>query len=469
MSGVRNLLNIAKSALFASQASVNVASHNIANQSTEGYRKQEANLATRSGVKLLHHVYGEGVNITSIRQRQTIFADRRIYQENTRLGEWSGRTRIMEQIESIFTGIGESDLNAKINDFFNAWEDLTNDPASLEFRTQLVQSTQSLTGKFHDVDSGLQSIRENLNAEISGKVITANELLHKIHELNDKIAALEYTGVNANDLRDQRDRFIRELTGLMDIETHNREHGRVEIIHEGITILNRDNVFELSTRGVSRDGRETTEVYVGDTKVHPTTGEISGLLTVQNEVLAKYQDEMDELAEGIVTRVNSNHELGFDLYGNVGSHFFDPGKVTARNIKISDKIVEDMKKIAAASGTHDWAAGVHTSNGIGDNENAKRIAELRYVRAMKKNSATFNEVYNAFYADVGFDTQEAKRNQQNHQVLIDQLDNYRDSMVGVSLDEELADIQKFQHSYAAASKLVRMADEMMRTLVNMIG
>ncbi len=468
MSGIRNLLNIAKSAIFASQSSVNVASHNVANLNTEGYRKQEAQLSTRSGVQELFHVFGEGVNIDQIRQRQTKFADQRIYQESTRLGHWKSRTRIMEQIEALFTGVGESDLNAKMTDFFNAWEDLSTDPSSIEFRTQLEQRTRSLTAKFHDLNQGLNEIHENINGEIAGKVREVNEFLHKIHKLNDKIANLEYTGIMANDLRDQRNQLLRDLSGYMDIHVQERSHGRVEIIYDGMTLLNKDNVFELSTNTVSENDRKNTEISVHNKNLTIDSGEIGALYAVHEQMLTPYQEKLDELAREIVTQVNNYHELGFDLYGDLGSYFFEPGKIRAENIQLSDNIADDLKKVAAAGGTHDWMSGTHVSNGPGDNTTALKIAELQHVRVMEKNTTTFEGVYNKLYAEVGFDTAETKNNQKNHQLLVDQLDNYRESIVGVSLDEEMADILKFQNAYKAAAKLVSTGDEMFATLINMV-
>lgn len=468
MSGIRNLLNIAKSALFASQTSVNVASQNVSNVNTEGYRKQEAQLVTRTGVRTLHYVLGDGVDVQQIRHRQTKFADQRVYQENTRLSHWQNRTRMLEQIEALFTGVGESDLNAKITAFFNSWEDLSSDPASMEFRTEVEQAANSLTAKFHDLDTGFNEIRENLNAEIAGKVREVNVILHKIHNLNTKISGLEYSGQMANDLRDERSRLIRDLSGYMDITLKDRAFGQVEISYKGMTLLNKNDVFELSTKTVSQNNRKNTEIYVHDSKIEVDDGAIGALYAVHKNMLNPYQDTVDELAKGIVTQVNNNHQIGFDLYGNLGSYFFEPGKITAGSIKLSDNISNDLRKIAAAGGTHDWTAGTHVSNGVGDNSIALQIAALQNVRVMNNNTTTYEGVYNALYAEVGFDTDESKNNQHNYQLLVDQLDNYRESIVGVSMDEEMADILKFQNSYNAAAKLVTAADDMFGTLINMI-
>jgi len=131
--------------------------------------------------------------------------------------------------------------------------------------------------------------------------------------------------------------------------------------------------------------------------------------------------------------------------------------------------LDSPEKIAAASGIYDYINNIHESNGVGDNSIARKIAQLRDVTLLNKNSATFQDVYSNLYANVGFDTSEAKQNEESHQLLVNQLDNYRESLVGVSIDEEMADLMKFQNNYAAAAKLITVANDSMKTLLSIVG
>ncbi|MBD3276580.1 MAG: flagellar hook-associated protein FlgK [Candidatus Marinimicrobia bacterium] len=467
MSGVRSLLNIAKSALFSNQAGVNTAGHNIANVNTEGYSKQDVQLYNIPGVMNKLGIPGDGVDVSGIEQRQTKFADQRMFQENSRLGHWEAREKTLQQIEGLFYGVGENDINVMMNNFFNAWEDVSNNPESPEFRTEVVQVTKELTDKFHNMDTSFGELRTNLNEEVKAKVRRVNEILHEVYEYNDRIAQLEYNGAMANDLRDRRRLLVRELSGMMDVQIQETKLGKLQIAHQGVTLVGQDDVFEMTTKTEMDDGFFLTKIFGNGREFSFKSGEIAGILDARDTNLKGYQDTIDGLASEVVQQVNKIHNLGFDLNGNLGGDFFQPGKLTAGTIEIRSDLEDNLDRIAAAGGDHDWALNIHTSHGVGSNNTALRLAELRYIKFMKNDTSTFEQVYTALYADVGFDSKEAQTNKTSTQMLVDQIDNYREGISNVSLDEEVMAMMNFQNSYAAASKLVTIADDMFKTILQM--
>ena len=469
MSGVSGLLNIAKSAILAQQAGMNVVSHNIANANTEGYSKQELTLGSRPGIKNSAYSIGQGVDAMEVRQRQAAFIDKRIQSELTNLGKWETSRRVLEQVETIFTGVGESDLNVAMNNFFNAWEDVSSNPESLEFRGQVVQQGKALTDKFHEMAEGFTEIRDNLNAEVDGAITNINRTFRKIWDLNRTIEEAESTGNTANDLRDQRNLLLKEVSTLINVEVQTTNQGGIQISSGGTMLLDRSNLVELTTQTVSEGGLSTTRVYAGNKELNVQGGELGGLLQVRDSTLTDYQSKLDTLANAMVTNINREHEKGFGLDGSTGQEFFTSTRISASDIELSTTILENQDKIATAAGEHDWVNDIHTSNGPGDNSIARQIAGLRNIKILSDRTSTFESYYNTMYSEVGFDTIDAKQNQENHQLLTDQLKNYRDSAVGVSIDEEMADIMKFQHSYVAAAQLISVANQMMDTLVNLLG
>ncbi len=469
MSGLSNLLNIAKSSLLAQQSSMNVVSHNIANANTEGYSKQEMQLVNRPGTGLIKGLAGSGVDSSHVRQRQTQFADRRIFNENSRLGEWDLTQRILDQVEIAFTGTGESDLNVAINDYFNSWEDLSGNPESLEFRNQLIQQGDRLTSKFHEIHEGLTEIEDNVEAEFMAVVEEVNRIVDQVAELNDTVEREESTGGTANDLRDQRRLLLKQLSGLVPTSYSETPSGVVRVSVGGQLLLGRNSKIHLTGEVSGTEAGSEALIYVGDHQVDIAGGEIAGLQRIHDTLIPKYKDKLDGIAREMVTRVNNLHRQGFGLDGETGRDFFVPEGQDASGIRLNADLRENSSHIATAAGTHDYASDVHTSNGPGDNSIARSIADLRNVKALNDRSATFNQAYNDLYADVGFDTLDAKRNSESHQVLMDQLTNYRDSITGVSIDEELADMMKFQNSYNAAARMISVADEMMKTLINILG
>jgi len=469
MAGISDLLNIAKSALFAQQSAMNVVNHNIANADTEGYSKQEIQFRNIAAAMNMRDQIGRGVDSSNVRQRQAGFANLRIRQETTNLGRWTASRRILEQVETLFTGAGESDLNAAINDFFNAWEDLSGNPESTEFRGQLLQKAQALTGKFHELNNSMGEIKDNLNTEINSTVDRVNNILRQVEGLNDTIEATELRGERANDLRDQREVLLRQLSGLIDIEVHEQPGGTMQVSHNGLLLLDRGTRLPVEATTSAKNGELFTEISINGRATSFDNGELGGLLHVRNELIPSYQNDINAIAKGVVESVNEHHKNGFGSDGSTGNNFFNPNGLNAGNINLSQDVLNSPEKIAAAGGTHDYINDIHESNGVGDNSIARKIAQLRDVTLLNKNSATFQDVYSNLYANVGFDTNEAKQNEESHQLLVNQLDNYRDSLVGVSIDEEMADLMKFQNNYAAAAKLITVANESMKTLLSIVG
>lgn len=448
---------------------MNVVSHNIANANTEGYSRQEISFSGRPGLQNIENIIGQGVDAGRVRQRQAEFADRRIRSEMGLLGHSETSRRILEQIETLFAGVGESDLNAVMNKFFNSWEDLSSNPESMEFRAQVIQKARTLVDKFHSMASGMNEVRKNINFEIGSSVKDVNRILSQIYDLNETIEYAESNGNTANDLRDSRNLLLKELSKKMDVDVQETSAGAVQVSYDGIILLDRRSLTELDATTVSDGTQSSTKIIASGHELTVTGGEIGGLLQVRDSYLTGYTNTIDDIASSLVDNVNSHHSLGFDLNGDTDINFFNPNVTNADSIEINLDILNDASKIATAEGAHDWVNNVHTSNGPGDNTIARRIANLRDIKVLQDRSTTFSDYYNSLYADVGFDTVDSQQNEENHQLLVDQLENYRDSTVGVSVDEEMADMMKFQHSYTAAARLVSVANEMMTTLINLVG
>ena len=177
---------------------------------------------------------------------------------------------------------------------------------------------------------------------------------------------------------------------------------------------------------------------------------------MRDAAIPDYLSRLDALAGGIITEVNNLHTGGFDLDALAGEAFFSG--TTAADIGINPNIQADPNRIAAAS----TAAGVP-----GDNSNAIAIAGLQHAGIMGGGTATYDDFYSALVTDVGNQVQTAAGYAEHQGVMVTSLENYRDSISGVSLDEEMLNLIKFQHAYDAAAKLISTVDEMIDTVMNM--
>jgi flagellar hook-associated protein 1 FlgK len=187
-------------------------------------------------------------------------------------------------------------------------------------------------------------------------------------------------------------------------------------------------------------------------------GKLKGWLEARDIVITDYKNRLDTLAQTLMTQVNNLHQNGFDLNGLAGEVFFD-GTGAAADIEVNANIAGDLDLIAAAADPLTFP---------GDNRNAIEIANLQHQLVMSGNTATFNDYYSSLVRDVGNEVLKSDTYYTHQSEMLAQLDNYRESISGVSLDEEMINLIKFQNAYTAAAKLVSTADELLQTVIQMI-
>jgi len=560
MAGINGIMNLAGNALLTQQKAINVTGNNIANVNTPGYSRQKLILENKTPVQSSVGPMGNGVDAVSVARVYDRFLGVQINSESESLGRWETKKNGLELAEVIFDESGEFGLSQFLSQFWGAWQDLTNDPAGYNERVVLQAKSEVMTGTFNRIYSDLQKAREGFDASIEGAVEEINRLALRIADLNAKIMEVEATGYSANDYRDQRDLALKELAGLIDINTFEDATGRVTVsVGAGQTLVGSNSFRNLTTqvngfgsKDIAWVGQDGTTVNITG---HISSGKLKGWLEARDVDIRGYMRQLDILAEGLMEQVNNLHQAGFGLDGSTGNDFFT-GIATASgsmdslltitaepggtgNIRVTlvgggtvgaetvttDAVTGDIRiaiedgvstgaQIAAALQAHsgiytvvaaapgaawDLSAGANTaalaggssaeaiqvnaaistnldlmaasstSAGIpGNNDQAIAIANLQHALTMNGNSSTFEDFYNSLVSKVGGDVQTANA-YYNHQFdMVVQLENRRESISGVSLDEEMINLIKFQTAYDAAAKLISTADELLQTVLNMV-
>ena len=310
----------------------------------------------------------------------------------------------------------------------------------------------------------LLDLRSSLDSQVRAAVEAVNRHIDNIVALNRSISSAELGGQSANDLRDKRDRVVAEMSRLIPVKALDLGDGSVRITMGGRLIVDRVVSQKLETDTVSTSYGLSTLIKFegGDETLSIASGGIGGLLTIKDEWVTRYLTQLDSLAGTLVQGVNGLHKAGFDLNGATSISFFDPDGLNSGSIALSPAVSADLRKIAAAGGT----GGV--SNGPGDNSTARAIALLRDQPLLNGATATYEEFFGVLLSEVGFDGQEAAQMREAQQELVTQLKNLRDAAIGVSIDEELAEMIRFQNSYAAAARLVTTVNRMMDEVLGML-
>jgi flagellar hook-associated protein 1 FlgK len=459
MPNIYGMLNVAKSALLTQQKAIDITGNNIANVNTPGYSRQRLLIQQNSPVRVDGQTMSTGVSADPQIQRfYNQFLSAQLIGENQNMGRWEAQQSALEKAELMFDESNGYGLNGAINDYFNAWQDLSNNPSGVAERTSLLSSAQFLAESFNQANGSLNQLKEDIDAHVDAIVTSINDIVDRIAALNLKVTQVEVTGHNANDFRDERDQLVFELSRMIDINSFEDGDGHVTVmVGNGKPLVEGSSTWDLATahNGLVQDVYwESSNGALTNITSQISGGELKGWTEARDVVIDDYLTRVDTIASAIRSEVNAQHALGIDLNGAAGLQFFTG--TSASNMAVNSAIVADSDLIAAALAGEGLPAG---------NGNAIAIANLQSAATMTGGS-TFNEYHNSLVGKVGADVQTAQFNFDHQTTMVQNLENYRQEVSGVSLDEEMVNLIKYQHAYNAAARLITQADEMLETLIN---
>ncbi len=463
MYGLFNGLEIGKRALISSQLAMTTIGHNMANVNTPGYTRQRTMITSAEPVDTPWGNTGNGVKIHGVEHIRDLFLTGQYRQENGSLGNWEFAQKTVSQIEGFFNEPHDNSLGDVLDQFWKAWNTLSGSADEPQARNALIQQTNVLANSFHQLDRQFRELRQNIDTTIGDRVLQLNQLGKQIANLNLQISYQELGTQKANDLRDQRDVLIDELSKYADVSVLERENGTTAVMIGSMAFVDGANYLKIGTK-VEYDGDNATTtkiVWAGsNTEIKFRNGEIKGMMDARDKMIPDYLNSLNELTRGIVENVNAIHRQGYGLDGNTDRDFFDPEFTTAAHIQINVEISDDPDLIAAAT------APDAPANGL----NAESISKMIFGdRVLSGGTTTIREYYGGMVGKLGIEAMEADSYKGNYGLLVQQIENQRQSVQGVSLDEEMTSLVKFQNAYDAAARVITAMDQALETLINNMG
>ena len=453
-------INVVLSALKASQYAMDVTGHNIANANTEGYRRQEAIFTANSpnvgsfgsGATLTQ--LGTGVTVSEIRRTQTNFLDSQVRIENQLCGMWTAKNQALQQVESLLSEPGDNGISAALGRFWNSWQNLATSPESAAARTDVVSSATSLSDGIRNLYENLRSLQTDLDRNVADSASEINALVQEIASINNQTVEGRSGDYQPNDLIDKRDMLVEKLSRLLRIEVHG-SGGSNMIISVGGKVLVQGNYSATVDVALGSNGR--TKLVWGDdgTDVAVTGGELKGFMDTRDSLAEGYVQSLDRIAQAIVSRVNAIHATGFDKNGNPGGDFFTAGS-GAGNISVDAAILASPSLVAASS----------VAGESGNNEIANAITNIR--TDLLVDNQTIGDSYAGLVAKIGSDARESSVHNEAHEYSLNNRKTQRDSVAGVSIDEEMTNMIRFQQAYNAAARIFTVMDEMLATIINSV-
>jgi len=460
MYGINVGFEIGKRALLAQQFSLNLTGHNIANVNTPGFTRQRAIVNSTDPLSSAIGNFGTGVEVVTVERLRTLFLDEQFRQESQSFGRWQTLSQSWGQVERIYAEPSDTGFSTLLDNFWNSWQDLSVNPDSSAARTAVKEQGTLLANAFHHFTEQLSEFQRSLDEDIQKSVQLVNNTAHQIAALNESISTAELSGHQANDLRDRRDYLVDQLSEYANVSTIEQPSGNYTVLIGSMALVDGIEVSELETVVQNQGATVISDVRFVNSSAKPeiTNGKLAGLIETRDEVLVERLAELDELALSIVEKVNEMHRDGYGLNDSTGINFFDDSATGAADIKLNDLIINDVGNIAAS-----------LNGEAGDNSNALRIAGLRNDMTMRNGEATFGDYYNSIVGIVGLRTREAEYLATNQESLVFHIENSRQSVEEVSLDEEMTNLIKYEHAYAAAARVITTMDEALNTIINGMG
>lgn len=459
--GIGAALEIGKNGIAVYRMATEVTGENIANVNTPGYSRQRVVLETSPPTTPNGFPLGSGVRVAVVERYYDALLQQQMVNARTALGYDTAKSGVLQQIEPSFNEVANDGLGAAISGFFSAWQDLSVNPSGTAERQSVITKAQILTDNFNNVSSTLSNIVSLQNASLTPLVASINATLKDIAQLNSQIATTELVNGNANELRDRRDLLVRDLSTKVGITFKENSDGTTDVTYadSGDTLVSGTyaSVFSLDTIDPENYVIQLKPVDGFLTTVHPATGELGAAVALRDTIIPAFQAQLDDLAATITSEVNMVHTAGYDLNGDPGAEFFDPLGTGAAAFGLNSAIT-NTSKIAASSN-----AAVS-----GDNGTAQLMTKLQGQKLMSSGTLTFNSYFDSLSSQVGLSVKSIKTTVAQDEAFSNQLDALRESNSGVSLDEELTNLVKYQRSYQASAKLITTATEMLDTVIAML-
>jgi flagellar hook-associated protein 1 len=453
MSSLNASLSTALSGLIAEQGALEATTNNVANVNTPGYSREVPVLVASDPVVVSPLTFGSGVTLQSVESIRDPILESQIQQQSQGQGQYSALATALQQTQVNFT-TSTSDIGTSISNFFDSVNQLSTDPSDLSVRQGVLTAADNLATSFNTTADNLAQQRTSLDLNVVQQVGQINQLTQQIATLNAQISNLQNVGENAGTFIDQRQQAIDQLSSLVDVSVIPADNSLTLTTGNGAPLVTGQQSFQLTTQTNSQ-GLHDIYSQGNDITSQITSGQLGGTLEARDQAIPAMQTQLDTLALGVANSVNGVQVAGFDLNGNAGTDLFNPPPASGVGAAASLSVAITNPALIAAS-----------SDGLpGSNGNAEAMYALNSQPIISGQSPT--NYYSGIVFNVGNDVSNASAQQTASAAVLQQLNDQRASVSGVSLDEEAANMVQYQDAYQASAQVITTINDMMYAVIQM--
>ena len=458
------LLSIARSGLTASQAQIATTSQNVANAQTPGYSRQRVRVSASYPQVLPQGIFGTGVQVDGVERMRNALMDTGFRRDSQSASYAEERRDALQAVEDILGEPSTTGLASSFEQLWSAWSDLSTNPDSAAARSVVRQRGQQVAAQLNQYGNQIVDAQTVVRTRLLESTDRVNALSAQVAEINQRIVAAEAAGQESPDMRDERDRKIDELSSLIGATAYPQADGSVNVNVGGDSLIDGANFKSVRVQAPLNDPTKLAialgplSASGGNTEtMYQIGGAMSGMIDAYNTVFPDSLATLDGIASALVTSTNTVHRTGF-VGTTAAGDFFDASRTTARTIRLDATIAASSNNIAASG----------LSGQTGDNSVALAMSQLRATQVtVNGTQASISEGYRTAVAGIAATVNAANGTAEAARTLTSQSEARRESIKGVSIDEEMVNLMKYQQSYAAAARLISVVEEMSQILINL--
>lgn len=461
MGALTALMDSSVNSLMADQAALNATSNNVANQNTVGYTREVVNFQSGDAVTLSGgQMIGGAVSVTTTSVRDRVL-EQRVQQQTQTQAQSATVASALQQVENVFglsstaSSASSTALGSATDGFFSALTSLTGSPSSAIVRQSVLTAANTMASAFNSAAGQIAQIGTSLDQQVGAILQQVNTLTSTIASLNGKITATSPTS-DAGALEDQRQAALGQLSQLIGVNQITTEGNGITLTTtNGAVLVSGSQSFAMSTAQVGGTAHVFAGVSPTDVTATISGGQLGGVLQVRDQTLPQYSNALDTLAYGIGSSLNSQNAAGLDGNGNPGAAIFSLPATSSGAAAAIGLATADPNAVAAAA----------IGEGSAGSTNATALANLGTTSIVSGQTAS--GFYAGLLGQIGSDAAGATTNDTAQQAVLTQLTTQRDSLSGVSLDQEAANLTQYQRSYEAAAKVFSVVDTLMASALNL--
>ena len=448
-------LSTAVQALQAQQLELQITNNNISNASTTGYTREVVNLSEFSPTQSGSVSIGNGVTIQGITSIRDELLTARIQQQTSQQSAADAQVNALSQIQTLFPNTGSS-LSTSLTAFFTSLSALSTSPTDTADRQTVISAAQTVVQQFNSISAGLSSPTSGLNQNVKTDVTEINQLSAQAATLNGQLIQQEAAGQNTGTIGDQLNQVEAQLATLTNISVAHTAQGDSISTGNGTPLVLGNQSYNLQTSSNATGALNVLDASGSDITSTITSGDLGGTIAVRDTQIPALSTALDTLANQFAGSVNAAQLQGYDANGNQGAALFTIPSVIAGSAAAITLATTSASGIAASS---DGSAG---SNG--------NVANLTAVQTATPTNGSSVTTLNANLVYlIGNLTANATAQSAALKISLSSLNDQQCSVSGVSIDEESANLVRYQQAYEAAAKVISTIQSLFDTTINMIN